>query len=206
MSTAWRINWKSNRKWPECTNLCSTRCIRLVLVYIDSVCTLVFQRFRIRLFKSLHGFNDFQSKFWKSESHMFFLLRGCQSASLWCLSSQPRLRCRTQSAPSQWEACGADSWDGTAWHIHYCCHQQQETSHKWSGLWVSEDVYLVKQQYLGLPMLKTTYTYLPSPSVSTLSALLLIATVWHWRTVIATEDTVWGFTNYASVKVNLLNP
>lgn len=46
-------------------------------------------------------------------------------------------------------------------HICYTCHQLQETSHKWSGLWVSEDVRLVLQQHSGLPM--PTPPHLPPP-------------------------------------------
>lgn len=135
---------------------------------------------------------------WRDE---FSFLPACQSICVRCPSLSARLRCHTQSAPSHREACGADSWDGTACHICYSCHQLQETSHKWSGLWVSEDVRLVTQQHSGLPMptppltLTTTTAnpHVPSPSVSTLSPSLLIVTVWHWKTFGAAQNKALWF-------------
>lgn len=123
------------------------------------------------------------------------------SVFLRCPSSPAWLRCHTQSAPSHGEACGADSWDGMTCHICYSCHRLQETSHKWSGLWVSEDVRLVSRRHSGLPMptpplnplLTTTNPHLISPFVSSLSPSLLIVTVWQWKTVRAAASTVQWF-------------
>lgn len=146
---------------------------------------------------------------WGGGGGEFSFLPACQSVCVRCPSSSAWLRCRTQSAPSRREACGADSWDGTACHICYSCHQLQETSHKWSGLWVSEDVRLVSQQHSGLPMptpplaLTTTTTtnpHLPSPSVCTLFPSLLIVTVWHWKMFGAAQNAALWFANSVEKK------
>lgn len=141
-----------------------------------------------------------------------FFLPACQSVCLRCPSLSARLRCHTQSAPSHGEACGADSWDGTACHICYSCHQLQETSHKWSGLGVSEDVRLVMQQYSGLPM-PTPHSHphhhhhhhQPPTSPRHPSPSLLIVTVWHWKMFGAAQNTALWFANPNSVEKKQTN-